>query len=137
MDGVQLLRLGKRLTELGRALIIDPASEHLTAGEIAVIADVYRHPATSVQEIRVRTGFAQSHVSVSVARLREQGLLDAAPDPADGRRTLLTASEVARHAIRSHVARPAEPVIAKALPDPEQARRVTELLDELAGLLLP
>ncbi|MFE7589226.1 MarR family winged helix-turn-helix transcriptional regulator [Kitasatospora sp. NPDC057512] len=137
MDGVQLLRLGKRLTELGRAMITDPAAEHLSAGEIAVISDVYRHPATSVQEIRVRTGFAQSHVSVSVARLRERGLLDAAADPADGRRTLLTVSEPARHAIRAHVARPAEPVIAKAVPDPEKARRVTELLDELAGLLLP
>ncbi|MET8541870.1 helix-turn-helix domain-containing protein [Kitasatospora sp. NPDC004799] len=137
MDGVQLLRLGKRLTELGRALITDPASEHLTAGEIAVISDVFRHPAASVQEIRVRTGFAQSHVSVSVARLRERGLLDASPDPADGRRTLLTVSEPARRAIHAHVARPAEPVIARAVPDPEKARRVTELLDELAGLLLP
>ncbi|MGW2874591.1 MarR family winged helix-turn-helix transcriptional regulator [Kitasatospora sp. NPDC001225] len=137
MDGVQLLRLGKRLTELGRAMITDPAAEHLSAGEIAVVSDVYRHPATSVQEIRVRTGFAQSHVSVSVARLRERGLLDAAADPADGRRTLLTVSESARHAIRAHVARPAEPVITKAVPDPEKARRVTELLDELAGLLLP
>ncbi|MFD8756452.1 MarR family winged helix-turn-helix transcriptional regulator [Kitasatospora sp. NPDC059577] len=137
MDGVQLLRLGKRLTELGRAMITDPASAHLTAAEIAVIADVYRHPATSVQEIRVRTGFAQSHVSGSVARLREAGLLDAAADPADGRRTLLTVSERARTAVRTHVARPAEPVIAKAVPDPEQARRVTELLDELAVLLLP
>ncbi|MFE4480198.1 MULTISPECIES: MarR family winged helix-turn-helix transcriptional regulator [Streptomycetaceae] len=137
MDGVRLLRLGKRLTELGRAMITDPAAEHLSAGEIAVVSDVYRHPATSVQEIRVRTGFAQSHVSVSVARLRERGLLDAAADPADGRRTLLTVSESARHAIRAHVTRPAEPVIAKAVPDPEKARRVTELLDELAGLLLP
>ncbi|MER7708061.1 helix-turn-helix domain-containing protein [Kitasatospora sp. NPDC097605] len=137
MDGVQLLRLGKRLTELGREMIIDPASEHLTPGEIAVVADVYRHPQTSVRDIQVRTGFAQSHVSVSVARLRERGLLDAAADPRDGRRTLLTVSEVARRAIREHVARPAEPLIAKAVPDPERARRVTELLDELAGLLLP
>ncbi|MFE4971603.1 MarR family winged helix-turn-helix transcriptional regulator [Kitasatospora sp. NPDC056651] len=137
MDGVQLLRLGKRLTELGRELIIAPASQQLTPAEIAVIADVFRHPAASAQEVRVRTGFAQSHVSVSVARLREQGLLEAAPDPDDGRRTLLTVSERARQAIHSHVAEPAEPVIAKAVPDPEQARRVTELLDELAVLLLP
>ncbi|MFF8769460.1 MarR family winged helix-turn-helix transcriptional regulator [Kitasatospora sp. NPDC015120] len=137
MDGVQLLRLGKRLTELGREMIIDPASEHLTPGEIAVVADVYRHPATSARDIQVRTGFAQSHVSVSVARLRERGLLDAAADPGDGRRTLLTVSDVARRAIREHVARPAGPLIAKAVPDPERARRVTELLDELAALLLP
>ncbi|MFE7565280.1 MarR family winged helix-turn-helix transcriptional regulator [Kitasatospora sp. NPDC057500] len=137
MDGVQLLRLGKRLTDLGREMIIDPASEHLTPGEIAVVADVYRHPAASVRDIQARTGFAQSHVSVSVARLRERGLLEAAADPRDGRRTLLTVSDWARRTIREHVARPAEPVIAKAVPEPERARRVAELLDELAGLLLP
>ncbi|MEV7119827.1 MarR family winged helix-turn-helix transcriptional regulator [Kitasatospora griseola] len=137
MDGVRLLRLGKRLTELGREMVTDHASATLSPGEIAVIADVYRHPGTSVQDIRARTGFAQSHVSTSVARLRERGLLDAAPDPADGRRTLLSASETARRYIRARVARPAEPVIAGAVPDPEQARRVGELLDELAGLLLP
>ncbi|MFE0462503.1 MarR family transcriptional regulator [Kitasatospora sp. NPDC058965] len=137
MDGVQLLRLGKRLAELGREMAVDPAAGTLTPGEIAVVADVHQHPHTSVQEIRVRTGFAQSHVSTSVARLRERGLLDAAPDPADGRRTLLTVSARARRAIRAWVSRPADPVIARALPDPDRARRATELLDELATLLLP
>ncbi|MFJ8622023.1 MarR family transcriptional regulator [Kitasatospora sp. NPDC093550] len=137
MDGVRLLRLGKRLTDLGRTMITDPASARYTAGEIAVVSDVYRHPGTSAQEIRVRTGFAQSHVSASVARLREAGVLDATADPADGRRTLLTVSDRARGAIRARVAQPAEPVIATAVPDPAQARRVAELLDELATLLLP
>jgi DNA-binding MarR family transcriptional regulator len=102
-----------------------------------VIGDVYGHPGTSVQDIRARTGFAQSHVSTSVARLREGGLLDAAPDPSDGRRTLLTASSEARDYIRSRAADTAEPVIARAVPDPAQASRVTELLEELAALLLP
>ncbi|MFJ8045531.1 MarR family transcriptional regulator [Kitasatospora sp. NPDC096147] len=137
MDGVRLLRLGKRLTELGREMVTDDASETLTPGEIAVISDVYQHPASAVQDIRVRTGFAQSHVSTSVARLRERGLLDAALDPSDGRRTLLTASALARTYIRTQVARPAEPLIAKAVATPAHAQRVTELLDELATLLLP
>ncbi|GAA2014057.1 hypothetical protein GCM10009839_06160 [Catenulispora yoronensis] len=137
MDGVRLLRLGKRLTELGRELVTDPASATLTPGEIAVIADVYGHPGTSVQDVRARTGFAQSHVSTSVARLRERGLLDTGPDPADGRRTLLTASAEARDYIRARAADPAEPVLARAVPDPAAARRVAELLDELATLLLP
>ncbi|MEV4560349.1 helix-turn-helix domain-containing protein [Kitasatospora sp. NPDC049285] len=137
MDGVRLLRLGKRLTDLGKELVTDPAAATLTPGEIAVVADVYRHPGTSVQDIRARTGFAQSHVSTSVARLRERGLLDAAPDPSDGRRTLLSTSELARTHIRTRAAGPAEPVIARAVPDPAQARRVTELLEELAALLLP
>ncbi len=137
MDGVRLLRLGKRLTELGRAMVTEHASATLTPGEIAVVSDVYRHPGSSVQDIRIRTGFAQSHVSTSVARLRERGLLDAEPDPADGRRTLLSVSALARDYVRARAARPAEPLLAAALPDPAQARRAAELLDELAALLLP
>ncbi|MFD7732098.1 MarR family winged helix-turn-helix transcriptional regulator [Kitasatospora phosalacinea] len=137
MDGVRLLRLGKRLTELGRAMVTDHASETLSPGEVAVVSDVYQHPGSSVQDIRVRTGFAQSHVSTSVARLRERGLLDAAPDPADGRRTLLSVSALARGYVRARAARPAEPLLARALPDPAQARRAAELLDELSALLLP
>ncbi|MFJ2779706.1 MULTISPECIES: MarR family transcriptional regulator [unclassified Kitasatospora] len=137
VDGVRLLRLGKRLTELGREMVTDPASQTLTPGEVAVIADVFGHPASSVQEIRVRTGFAQSHVSGSVARLRERGLLDAAADPSDGRRTLLTVSAMARQAVHGWVAEPVEPVIARAVPDDQRARRAVELLDELATLLLP
>ncbi|BAJ32656.1 MULTISPECIES: helix-turn-helix domain-containing protein [Kitasatospora] len=137
MDGVRLLRLGKRLTELGRAMVTDHASETLTPGEIAVISDVYQHPGSSVQDIRARTGFAQSHVSTSVARLRERGLLDATADPADGRRTLLSVSALARGYVRARATRPAEPLLAKALADPAQAQRAAELLDELAALLLP
>ncbi|MFJ5230837.1 MarR family transcriptional regulator [Kitasatospora sp. NPDC088391] len=137
VDGVRLLRLGKRLTELGRETVTDHAARTLTPGEIAVVADVYRHPGSSVQDIRARTGFAQSHVSTSVARLRERGLLDAVPDPSDGRRTLLSASGLARDYVRDRAARPAGPVIAKAVGDPARARRVAELLDELAALLLP
>ncbi|QKW23226.1 winged helix-turn-helix transcriptional regulator [Kitasatospora sp. NA04385] len=137
MDGVRLLRLGKRLTELGRAMVTDHASAALTPGEIAVVSDVYQHPGSSVQDIRVRTGFAQSHVSTSVARLRERGLLDASADPTDGRRTLLSVSALARSYVRARAARPAEPLLARAITDPAKAQRAAELLDELATLLLP
>lgn len=137
MDGVRLLRLGKRLTELGRDVVADPSSGTLTPGEIAVIADVFKHPGSSVQDIRARTGFVQSHVSTSVQRLRERGLLRATPDPADGRRTLLELTDRARRAVRERATRPAEQAVSAALPDPAQARRVVELLDELAELLLP
>lgn len=137
MDGVRLLRLGKRLTELGRDVVADPSSGTLTPGEIAVIADVFKHPGSSVQDIRARTGFVQSHVSTSVQRLRERGLLRATPDPADGRRTLLALTDRAHRAVRERAGRPAEQAISAALADPARARRVVELLDELAEHLLP
>ncbi|AEW98791.1 MarR family transcriptional regulator [Streptantibioticus cattleyicolor] len=137
MDGVRLLGLGKRLTELGREVMDGAGPVTLTPGEIAVVADVLRHPGSSVREIGARTGFAQSHVSNSVARLRERGLLETARDSADGRRTLVRPTARARRAVRARADRPADEVIAAAVPDAATARRVTALLDELSGLLLP
>lgn len=41
-----------------------------------MLEHVLKHPATSVSEVHAGTGFAQSHVSVTVARLHElAGLL--------------------------------------------------------------
>ncbi|MCW7940691.1 MarR family transcriptional regulator [Streptomyces hygroscopicus] len=137
MDGMQLLRLGKRLTELGRDAIDQASPTSLTPGEVAVIADAFRHPDCSVREIVARTGFAQSHVSASVSRLRERGLLETAPDPADGRRTLVHLTDRARRAVRARAGTPADEAIVRAVADPGRAERVTALLDELAELLLP
>lgn len=133
---MQLLRLGKRLAELGRDTIDQAGPTSLTPGEVAVIADVFRYPDCSVREIVARTGFAQSHVSASIARLREHGLLETAPDPTDGRRTLVRLTGRAHRALRARADRPADEAIAKAVPDPSRAERVVALLDELAELLL-
>ncbi|MFC4330879.1 MarR family winged helix-turn-helix transcriptional regulator [Streptomyces andamanensis] len=135
MDGVQLLRLGKRLTDLGRDVVADPSGGTLTPGELAVIGDVFKHPGASVQDIRARTGFAQSHVSTSVQRLRDRGILLAAPDPADGRRTLLTLADQVRRVVHQRAAMPAEQVLSAALSDPGQTARAVALIGELARLL--
>ncbi len=132
---MQLLSLGKRLIEIGREAIDQAGPTSLTPGEVAVIADVFRYPDCAVREIVARTGFAQSHVSASVGRLRERGLLDTAPDPADGRRTLVRLTDRARRAVHTRADRPADDVIARAVADPARAERVVALLDELAQLL--
>ncbi|MEV4443283.1 MarR family transcriptional regulator [Streptomyces sp. NPDC049577] len=137
VDGVRLLRLGKRLTELGREVIARSGATSLTPGEVAVVSDVFRHPGTHVREICARTGFVQSHVSASVARLRERGLLTADPDPVDRRRTRIELTDRAVEAIRDRAGRPAGDVLAQAVADPERARRAAELIEELGELLLP
>jgi DNA-binding MarR family transcriptional regulator len=91
---------------------------------------------TACLPIKVRTGFAQSHVSESVARLKERGLIATSADPADRRRTRVTLSEVARRAVLARAGRSADQVIAHAAGDRVRAERVGALLDELAGLLL-
>ena len=136
MDGVQLHRLGKRLIDLARQVTTDAGDTVLTPGEVAVLEDVLKHPGSAVTEIQARTGFAQSHVSASVARLREQGLITAAPDPADRRRTRLTLADIAYQAIMRRAGRPADDTLAQAL-GPDKAPRALALLEELSTLLNP
>jgi DNA-binding MarR family transcriptional regulator len=134
MDGVRLHRLGKRLIDMARDVTTSAGEASLTPAEVAVLEDALKHPGSPVSEIKARTGFAQSHISASVARLRARGLIEATSDPADRRRTQVTLTPLAKKAILSRAGRPADDVIAKAAP--ADAQRVAELLDELAELLL-
>ncbi|TWP52021.1 winged helix DNA-binding protein [Lentzea tibetensis] len=134
MDGGRLHRLGRRLIELSRQAT-GPAGD-LTAGELAVVEDVVRHPDSAVGEIARRTGFVQSHVSASVARLAERGVLTSRPDPADGRRSLLKITDRAMAAIARRARRQVDEAVLAAFPNPADARRVLALLDELGDLLL-
>lgn len=136
MDGVRLYRLGKRLIDLSREVTTHTGDTSLTQAEVAVLEDALRHPDGSVSEIQARTGFAQSHVSASVARLKERGLLDTVTDPADRRRTRVRLSAPATRAILRRASAPADPAVARVLADPDRTRRALALLDELAELLL-
>lgn len=136
MDGGRLHRLGKRLVELSAQVTGEVGDLRLTPGEAAVLEDVIKQPGSTISEIHQRTGFAQSHVSASVSRLRERGLVETATDPGDGRRTRVHIADEALRAITRRAARGADQVIGRTVGDPAQARRVTELLDELADLLL-
>jgi DNA-binding MarR family transcriptional regulator len=136
MDGVGMHRLGKRLIDLSREVTTSSGDASLTPAEVAVIEDALKHPGSPVSEIKVRTGFAQSHVSESVARLKERGLIHTSADPADRRRTRVTLTEVARQAVLARAGRSADQIIARAVGDRARAERAGALLDELAGLLL-
>jgi hypothetical protein len=81
MNGPELFRLGRRLMKLGvRAL---PPSEFrdLPISVRIVLVDVFEHPDTTIGQIVERTGFPQSHVSSSVARLRTAGARWWRPEP--------------------------------------------------------
>ncbi|GAB2802831.1 hypothetical protein GCM10027176_04370 [Actinoallomurus bryophytorum] len=136
MDGVRLHRLGKRLIDLSRDVTTSAGDASLTSAEIAVIEDVLKNPGSPVSEIKVRTGFAQSHVSESVARLKGRGLIETFADPADRRRTRVRLSETARRAVLERAGRSADDVITRAIADRGRAERVSALLDELAELIL-
>ncbi|TCO52508.1 MarR family winged helix-turn-helix transcriptional regulator [Actinocrispum wychmicini] len=135
MDGGQLYRLGRRLVELSRAAAGQSGDLVLTAGQTVVLEDVIKHPGGSVGEIQERTGLVQSHVSVSVAKLRQHGLVRTTADPDDGRKVRVWVTEDTMRAITRRATRGVDESITSAVGDPERARRVIALLDELADLL--
>jgi DNA-binding MarR family transcriptional regulator len=108
----------------------------MTPAEAAIIEDVARNPGTSVTEIAHRIGFVQSHVSTSVARLRERGVVGTTPDATDRRRTNVQVSRPAMRAIVRRARRPINDTIAAVVGDAATAQRVADMLDELADLLL-
>ena len=136
MDGGQLHRLGKRLIELSSQVTGEAGDLSLTPGEAAVLEDVIKHPASSISEIHQRTGFVQSHVSASVSRLKARGLMKTEPDASDGRRTRVRVADGAMQAIGRRAARSIDQAIDRTIGDPGRARRTTELLQELADILL-
>jgi DNA-binding MarR family transcriptional regulator len=138
----ELFLLGRKLMKLGEEAI--PPSPR-TAGAMStsvrlVMADIAYHPGSSVSEITERTGFPQSLVSLSVARLRDFGAVLTEPDPADRRRTLVRpAASVVRKAGTQHSAAPVDETIAKAIGAEAQDRLPDALaaLELLGQLIIP
>jgi DNA-binding transcriptional ArsR family regulator len=112
MTAGELIMLGRQLTRIGTEAMRGQGGSLAPAGQGMVAADVFSHPATPVGEIADRTGLRQSYVSESIARLRDEGVVETSADPADGRRTLV------RLAPGHPATRPPWP----APPPPESAR---------------
>ena len=139
MNGDELYRLGRRLTTLARQAMTDPDDPAVPAGETAVIDDVLDHPGSAVGDITARTGFAQSYVSATVARLRAKGWVETSVDQADRRRTLVRLPDLMVGAITEREGRSLDRALNEAFADldaPARAKTLA-LLDELARLLLP
>jgi DNA-binding MarR family transcriptional regulator len=116
-----------------------PAGKGATSIRLVMI-DIAYHPGTSISEVVQRTGFPQSHVSASVARLREIGVVETEADPLDRRRTLVRTrpSAVAARADNTPVAS-VEELLTKELGDAsaEDVATARAELEHLARLLIP
>jgi DNA-binding MarR family transcriptional regulator len=114
--------LGRELTKIGVAAMRSQRGEaSIPAGLSMVGADVFAHPATSISEIADRTGLRQSYVSESVARLRDQGVVETGPDPEDGRRTLVRLATGHPQRLASAAATPVDSALGQALAGTDAA----------------
>lgn len=139
MLGRRLARIGERAMRAGELRAADSSGRAVPTGVRLVLSDVFRNPGSSITEITTRTGLRQSHVSAAVAALREQRVLQTAPDPRDGRRTLVSVTdEHPRRVVRAGAA-PVDGALAQALggPSPDELRAIIAALQDLAGRLTP
>lgn len=139
MMAFDLIVLGRQLARIGETVMRGqaPPAQPTIAG--MVLADVFAHPGSSISEITARTGMPQSHVSETVARLREQGTVESFPDPADRRRTLVRVS--ARHpgSVMRAALVPVDAELTAALGDigSDEAADTIKTLEALAARLRP
>jgi DNA-binding MarR family transcriptional regulator len=134
MNALDLYLLGRRLMKIGEGAMRPPGAPPVPTGVRLIVTDIAEHPGSPIGEIARRTGLPQSHVSQSVARLRERGAVETEGDPNDGRRTLvrLSASVSARAA--RHGAAHIDALLAEAAGLDDPAEVVASLDALLAGL---
>lgn len=138
MNAVTLYLLGRKLMKIAEEALPKPPAGGPPTSVRMILIDIAEHPDSSVGEIASRTGFPQSHVSSSIARLRELGALVTSTDPSDRRRTLTRlAPGIRERSQRAEV--PVESALATALGSsgPIEVEEVIEALDGLAARLMP
>lgn len=134
---MEMFLLGRKLMQVAEEAL--PRKGQAPTSTRLVLIDVVYHPGSSITEITERTGFPQSLVSMAVAKLRELGVVDSAPDPMDRRRTLVRATPALKtfRERLGHV--PIDDILAKELGVDDQ-RALSEALgalDLLARLFIP
>jgi DNA-binding MarR family transcriptional regulator len=91
VNPMSLYLLGRKLMHIAEGAL--PKGRTVMSSRL-IFVDVAYHQNSSISEITERTGFPQSLVSTSVAKLRELGLLESGPDPLDRRLTLVRTTPV-------------------------------------------
>ncbi|MFF3516940.1 MarR family winged helix-turn-helix transcriptional regulator [Streptomyces sp. NPDC002573] len=144
MNGVDLFLLGRALMKIGEQALPQPSGGAAryagsTRTVLVVASDIAEHPDSAVGEIAARTGLPQSQVSTAVARLKEAGSVQTAPDPADRRRVLVRQAAETSERVAEVRASDIREALAAALgsEDAERLREVNAALELLADALAP
>ncbi|HEX6444710.1 MAG TPA: winged helix DNA-binding protein [Streptosporangiales bacterium] len=138
MNGVDLFRLGYLVMKMGERAVADAGLSNAPTSIRLIMGDIVEHPGSAVGEITARTGFPQSHVSASVAKLRSAGVVETETDPRDRRRTLVRATPGVPERWAARLASvPVENAVASTLgtDDPGEVAETITLLDALLDRL--
>jgi DNA-binding MarR family transcriptional regulator len=137
MNALDLIVLGRQLTKVGEEVLRGSKAQAMPTGPSLVLRDVFAHPDSSISDVTARTGLPQSYVSESVARLRDQGIVETSADPADGRRTLVRVTAEHPRTVAAKGSVPVDAALAAALGHPADAGEIIATLAALAERLRP
>src|SRR5580704_9418689 len=141
MNTGELFVLGRRLMKVAEDHLPMGPKRWANTSTRLILIDVAANSGTSISEIVVRTGYPQSLVSSTVAKLKEIGVVDTEADPVDRRRTLVTVTPMANDRARNNpaAAAPLERTLADAMPgaSADEVAGVAAALELLARHLMP
>jgi DNA-binding transcriptional ArsR family regulator len=134
VNALDLIVLGRQLSRIGEEVMRGSRTPGMPTGPSLVLRDVFAHPDSSISDVTARTGLPQSYVSESVARLRNQGIVETSADPSDGRRTLV---RVAPGHPRTVVAKGSvcvDAALADALGEPAGGAAIVQVIGTLSDI---
>jgi len=137
MRAAELHRLARTLREIALEATGNTGADHVNAGELAVLEDIARHPRSTVRDITVRTGLAQSLVSRIIHAVAAEGALTVEGDQGDRRKVRVELTTSAREAILGRAGNTADDAIMAFTPglDAEERAALEHHLALAAELL--
>lgn len=134
MRAATLHQLGRRLSGLAADLTHANADEGATPGELAILDDLLVNGRSTVRDITGRTGFAQSHVSASLAKLADRGQVKWEKNPKDARSRWADLTQKERSQLADAAETRVEDALAAQLGRSD-AEKLVKLLARAAKLL--
>jgi DNA-binding MarR family transcriptional regulator len=125
MRAAELHRLARTLRTIALAATENTGADQVNAGELAVLEDVARHPRSTIRDITVRTGLAQSLVSRIVHAVASAGALSVNQDGSDRRKVRVELSDRTRAAILQRADNPVEAALRSQTPGLTDDERAT------------
>ncbi len=126
--------LGRQLSRIGEEAMRGSRAPGMPTGPSLVLRDVFAHPDSSISDVTARTGLPQSYVSESVAKLRDQGIVETSADPSDGRRTLVRIAPDHPRTVVAKGAVSVDATLAEALGEPADGAAIAQIISTLGDI---
>lgn len=136
MEIAELYRLSRLLRDIALDAIAEVNHPGISAGQLMIIEDIFKHTPTTVGEVTKRTNLSQTLVSKTVQLLHDNHVVTLVQSQTDRRQTTINLDPNATHFIQSRKHTSIQSALEKATPaiTPVDRSHLEALLDELVTL---